>query len=295
MTTLMLILVLNLGVVQAIEVAPEQVLTVISAGSGDPVVLLPGLSGCAYGYRKIVSPLHDSGFQTVIIEPLGIGSSSRPEKADYTMTAQADRVAGVMDSLEIFDAIIVGHGVSASVALRLAYRRPDLVRAVISVEGGPNESTATPTMERSLKFASVVAKLGGRRMLRDRFKSNLEEASGDRSWIDRRTVGRYLKNIDGDLNVFISALRAMARSTETESLRDNLVNISCPVLLLAGQAPHSGSVTDDEIDILREGLSRFSYQPVPDAGHFIFEEQPEVLITAIKSLQGEERRLSCVH
>lgn len=295
MTTLMLILVLNLGVVQAIEVAPEQVLTVISAGSGDPVVLLPGLSGCAYGYRKIVSPLQDSGFQTVIIEPLGIGSSSRPEKADYTMTAQADRVAAVMDSLEIFDAIIVGHGVSASIVLRLAYRRPDLVRAVISVEGGPNESTATPTMERSLKFASVVAKLGGGRLLRARFKSNLEEASGDRSWIDRRTVGRYLKNIDGDLNVFISAMRAMARSTETESLRDNLVNISCPVLLLAGQAPHSGSVTDDEIDILREGLSRFSFQPVPDAGHFIFEEQPEVVIAAIKSLQGEERRLSCVH
>ena len=294
MMTLMLILVLNLGVVQAIEVAPEQVLTVISAGSGDPVVLLPGLSGCAYGYRKIVSPLQDSGFETVIIEPLGIGSSSRPEKADYTLTAQADRVAAVMDSLEMTDAIIVGHGVSASVALRLAYRRPDLVGAVVSVEGGPNESTATPTMERSLKFASVVAKLGGGRLLRDRFKSNLEEASGDRSWIDRRTVGRYLKNIDGDLNIFISAMRAMARSIEPESLRDNLGNISCPVLLLAGQAPHSGSVTDDEIDILREGLSRFSFQPVPDAGHFIFEEQPDVVITAIKSLQGEERRLSCV-
>ena len=294
MTTLMLILVLNLGTVQAVEVAPEQVLTVISAGTGDPVVLLPGLSGCAYGYRKIGSPLQDSGFQTVIIEPLGIGSSSRPKEADYTMTAQADRVAAVMDSLEMKHAIIVGHGVSASVALRLAYRRPELVGAVISVEGGPNESAATPTMERSLKFASVVAKLGGGRLLRDKFKSNLEEASGDRSWIDRRTVGRYLKNIDGDLNAFISALRAMARSTEPESLQDNLVNISCPVLLLAGQAPHSGSVTADEIDTLREGLPRFSFQPVPDAGHFIFEEQPDVVITAIKSLQGEEGRLSCV-
>jgi pimeloyl-ACP methyl ester carboxylesterase len=85
----------------------------------------------------------------------------------------------------------------------------------------------------------------------------------------------------------------MARSTEPESLRENLVNITCPVLLLAGQAPHSGSVTNDEIDILREGLARFSVQPVPDAGHFIFEEQPEVVITAIKSLLVEERRLTC--
>ena len=293
MTTLLLILVLNLGTAQAVEVAPEQVLTVISAGSGDPVVLLPGLSGCAYGYRKIVSPLQDNGFQTVIIEPLGIGSSSRPENADYTLTAQADRVAVVMDSLGMTNAIVVGHGVSASVVLRLAYRRPDLVGAVISVEGGPNESTATPTVERSLKIASFVAKLGGKRLLRDKFKKNLEEASGDKSWIDRRTLGRYLKNINGDLDGFISALRAMARSTEPESLHENLVNISCPVLLLAGQAPHSCAVTPEEIDTLRTGLSRFSLQPVPGAGHFIFEEQPDVVIDAIKSLQREEGRLSC--
>jgi len=294
MTTLMLILVLNLGVVQAIEVAPAQVLTVISAGTGDPVVLLPGLSGCAYGFRNIVSPLQKDGFRTVIIEPLGIGSSGKPRNADYTLTAQADRVAAVMDSLGMNDAIIVGHGVSTSIALRLAYRRPELVGAVVSVEGGPNESAATPTVERSLKLASVVAKLGGGRLLRDKFKSNLEDASGDRSWIDRRTVGRYLKNIDGDMDDFIAALRAMAKSTEPESLQENLVRISCPVLLLTGQAPHSGAVTPEEIDTLSEGLSKFSVQPVPDAGHFIFEEQPAVVVTAIKSLRTAEGRSSCV-
>ena len=293
MTTLMLILMLNLGAVQTVEVAPDQVLTVISAGAGDPVVLLPGLSGCAYGYRKIVSPLQDSGFQTVIIEPLGIGSSSRPQKADYTLTAQADRVAAVMDGLDLKRAIVVGHGVSASVALRLAYRRPELVKAVVSVEGGPNESAATPTVARSLKFASVVAKLGGGRLLRDKYKSNLEEASGDRSWIDRRTLGRYLKNIDGDLNRFIAALRAMANAVEPEFLKDNLENINCPVLLLTGDAPHSGAVTAGEIDTLHSGLASFSRQSVPGAGHFIFEEQPDIVVSAIKSLKGEEERLSC--
>ena len=148
-------------------------------------------------------------------------------------------------------------------------------------------------MERSLKIASFVAKVGGKRLLRDKFKNNLEDASGDKSWSDRRTLGRYLKNITGDLDAFISAMRAMASSTEPESLRDNLVNISCPVLLLAGQAPHSCGVTPEEIDILRTGLSRFSLQPVPGAGHFIFEEQPAVVIDAIKSLQREEGRLSC--
>ena len=291
--TFLLILVLSLGTVQTLEVAPDQALTVISAGSGDPVVLLPGLSGCAYGYRKIVSPLGDSGFRTVIIEPLGIGSSSRPRQADYTLTAQADRVAAILDSLKMRDVVVVGHGVSASVALRLAYRRPELVAAVLAIEGGAYETSGSPAMARSLKFASVVAKLGGGRLLRDRYKSNLEDASGDVSWIDRRTVGRYLKNIDHDLDDFIHALRAMAGSTEPESLQKNLTSISCPVLLLSGAAPHSGSLTTEEIEILAEGLADFSVQPVPEAGHFIFEEQPDVVVAAIKSLNQKQEVLSC--
>ncbi|MBD3869656.1 MAG: alpha/beta hydrolase [Acidobacteria bacterium] len=289
----MLILMLNLGAVQAVEVAPDQVLTVISAGAGDPVVLLPGLSGCAYGYRKIVPPLQEQGFRTIIIEPLGIGSSSRPGAADYSLTGQADRVAAAMDALDLKGAIIVGHGVSASVALRIAYRRPDLVQAVVSVEGGPDESAANPTVANSLKFASVVVKLGGGRLLRDKFKSSLENASGDPTWLDRRTLGRYLKNINADTGRCIDTLRAMAEASEPESLQDNLQNINCPVLLMTGEAPHSGAVTADEVEILSAGLVRFSRQQVPGAGHFIFEEQPEVVVAAIRSLNEELGRLSC--
>jgi pimeloyl-ACP methyl ester carboxylesterase len=293
MTTLMLILVLNLGAVLAVEVAPEQVLTVISAGSGDPVVLLPGLSGCAYGYRNIVSPLQEAGYRTVIIEPLGIGSSSRPAQADYTLTAQADRVAAAMDAQGVARATVVGHGVSASVALRLAYRRPDLVAAVVSIAGGLNDTAGTPTMKKSLKAAKVVVKLGGGRLVRDKFKGSLEKASGDRSWIDRRTVGRYLRSFDKDMGACISAFRSMAEAVDIEPLRDNLYRINCPVLLLNGQAPHAGAVSDGDIETMRARLSRFSFQPVPEAGHFIFEEQPEVVVEAIKSMKTEGGRLAC--
>jgi pimeloyl-ACP methyl ester carboxylesterase len=293
MNLLMLILMLNLGAAQTHEVAPGQNLTVISEGAGDPVVLLPGLSGCAYGFRKIVPELHGLGYRTVIIEPLGMGSSSRPKGADYTLTAQADRVAAVMDHLEIKNAVIVGHGVSASVALRLAYRRPDLAGSVLSIEGGPYESAATPALDRSLKVAAIVARLGAGRLLRDKYKSNLEDASGDPSWIDRRTLGRYLKNIDRDLNEFIAALRAMAGSTEPEPLRENLSRISCPVLLLCGGAPHAGTLTPAEISIMEEGLAEFETRSVPGAGHFIFEEQPAVVVEAVNSFRNSEGRMSC--
>ena len=54
-------------------------------------------------------------------------------------------------------------------------------------------------MRGALKLGGLVAKLGGGRILRDRYASSLEQASGDPSWIDRRTLGRYLRNIDRDI------------------------------------------------------------------------------------------------
>ena len=288
MTATLLILALALGPAQEVTVAPGEILTVHDAGLGRPVVLMPGLAGCAYGYRKVVPQLQEQGLRTIVVEPLGFGSSARPEHADYSLTAQADRVAAVLDARGVAGAVVVAHGVSGSVALRLAYRRPDLVGAVLSIEGGPVETAATPTLDRSLGLAKLVARLGGARLFRDRYKRNLEEASGDSSWIDRKTLGRYLRTVDRDLDAVIDALRAMARAEEPESLHANLGNVGCPVLLMVGEADHSGAVPAEHLALMQDGLARFTLRPVPGAGHYIFEEQPQAVAEAVRSLAANE-------
>src|SRR5690242_21296198 len=120
-----------------VPVGRAESLSVETAGRGDPVVLIPGLFGSAYGFRKVVPLLVDAGYWTIVIEPLGVGASARPEKANYSLTAQADRIAAVLDSLHVHNALIMAHSIGGAEAFRLSYRRPDLVRGVLSVEGGP--------------------------------------------------------------------------------------------------------------------------------------------------------------
>ena len=60
-------------------------------------MLIPGLFGSAYGFRALVPLLTEAGYRAVVIEPLGIGSSAHPARADYSLLAQADRVAEAMD------------------------------------------------------------------------------------------------------------------------------------------------------------------------------------------------------
>ena len=93
-------------------------LEVATAGAGDPIVLIPGLFGSEFEFRKLVPLLNQAGYRTIVIEPLGIGTSARPEHADYSLTAQADRVAAALDRLGVGDAIVVAHSVGAAIASR---------------------------------------------------------------------------------------------------------------------------------------------------------------------------------
>src|SRR2546426_6027756 len=170
----------------------ESVQVAVAGGeAGAPVVLIPGLFGAAFAYRKVIPRLTEAGYRAIVIEPLGVGNSGRPEHADYSLTAQADRIAGALDQLGVTWAVIVAHATSASIAYRLAYRRPDLVRAVVSLEGGPVEAAATPGMRRAMQLAPWIKLFGGVRLIRKKIRENLIAPSADSSWGSGSRVDGY--------------------------------------------------------------------------------------------------------
>src|SRR3989454_5005591 len=145
----------------AIALAPAESVWVTVGGAGDPVVLIPGLFGSAFGYRSVLPRLVEAGYRTIVIEPLGIGTSARPEHADYSLTAQADRVAAALDRLGVRDAIVVAHSVGAAIAYRLAYRRPHLGRGIVSPDGGPAQGATTPRLRPAVPPAPGVKLVRG--------------------------------------------------------------------------------------------------------------------------------------
>src|SRR5947199_1773777 len=106
--------------------AAESVAVTVT-GTGRPVVLVPGLFGSAFGYRAVIPLLTAAGYRAIVVEPLGIGSSARPEQADYSLTAQADRIAAALDRLRVRRAIVVAQSLWAVMAFRVAYRRTDII------------------------------------------------------------------------------------------------------------------------------------------------------------------------
>src|SRR5437867_9493500 len=201
---------------------------VAGAEGGAPVVLIPGLFGAAFAYRKVIPRLTEAGYRAIVIGPLGVGNSGRPEHADYSLTAQADRIAGALDQLGVTWAVIVAHATSASIAYRLAYRRPDLVRAVVSLEGGPVEAAATPGMRRAMQLAPWIKLFGGVRLIRKKIRENLIALSADPSWVSDSVVDGYTAGAARDLDGTLRGYLAMAASRERERLEPRLSAITCP-------------------------------------------------------------------
>lgn len=251
-------------------------------GRGQPVLLIPGLFGSRFGFRHVVPLLTGAGYRVIVVEPLGIGSSARPEDGDYSLTAQAGRIAAVLDSLNVRDVIVVAHSLGASMAYRLAYRRPELVRAIVSLEGGPAEAAATPSFRRAMRFVPWIKLFGGIRRIRGTIHNRLVAASGDTSWVTDSVVNAYTAGAAADLDGTLKAFLRMADAREPERLAPRLGEIRCPVRLLLGTAPHESGVPPKDVELLRTSLSSFSVDSVVGSGHYIQEEQPAAVVAAVR-------------
>lgn len=288
MWLLALYLVADSSQVFRISVAPAETLHVVQSGRGAPVVVIPGLFGSAFGFRRVTPLLVEAGYRTIVVEPLGFGSSGRPEQADYSLTAQADRVASVLDQLGVTRATVVAQSVSASIAFRLALRRPDLVAGIVSLDGGPTERLATPGFRRAMTFIPWVKWMGGTRIIRRQIRQYLVRGSQDPAWVTDQVIDGYTMGATADLDATLKAYLRMAEAREPARLAPRLASIPCPVRLLIGASVHDGTVPPGEVGLLQASLATFAVDTVSGAGAFIQEEQPARIVESVSLLAPAE-------
>jgi pimeloyl-ACP methyl ester carboxylesterase len=271
------------GEVHRVVLAPGDTVVATSEGSGTSIVIIPGLLGNSFGFRGVTAALADSGYHTLIIEPLGTGNSSRPRRADYALEAQAQRVAATLDSLGVTDAYFVCHSVAASICLRLALLQPAMVQGIISISGGPDERAGTPGLKGAIRLAPLLRLLGAGRIIRGKVKDGLKKASADPAWVTAEVVARYTAPFK-DFGPSLRAMRAMNEALEPDSLAPRLPNVSSPVVLLVGTGATPVAPSPADIRALAAGLPRFVADTIPNAGQYIHEEQPDSVIAAVQRL-----------
>jgi 2-hydroxymuconate-semialdehyde hydrolase len=258
-------------------------LAVTTTGHGPAIVIVPGLIGGGYGFRHVSGQLVAAGLRVIVVHPLGTGESAQPRSADYTLEAQARRLAHALDSTGVASALLVCHSVSASICYRHALLEPGRVRGILAINGGPDEHAATPGLRRAMKFAPILRIIGGAGRARARLRDGLRESSADPSWVTEEVVDAYARPYR-DFGAALNALGGMASAREPALLKPRLDELQVPVRLLVGDAGN-GLTTADQIEVLRL-IPDFAVQQVAGAGQYIQEERPDEIVKAILSLHG---------
>ena len=109
----------------------------LHAGADDaPVVLLVhGLVSDATTWLRAMSELSERGLRVIAPDLLGHGRSDKPAQG-YSLTNFAESMSGLLTSLGIEDATVVGHSYGGAVAMQLAHAHPDQVRRLVLVAAG---------------------------------------------------------------------------------------------------------------------------------------------------------------
>jgi pimeloyl-ACP methyl ester carboxylesterase len=109
-------------------------MNVAEQGKGPLVLFCHGFPETSHSWRHQLASLADAGFRAVAPDMRGYGKTDSPVEIDhYTVFHLVGDMVGLLDSLEVETAIIVGNDWGTTVAWQAAIMRPDRFRGVVAL------------------------------------------------------------------------------------------------------------------------------------------------------------------
>lgn len=245
-------------------------------GSGEPVVFIHGLAEDGESWSEITRRL--PGVRAHVLDLRGHGRSSAGN-GNGTASQLAGDLLAYLEQVT-GPAACVGFSLGGVIVLEAALQRPDLVRQAIVVATSSKVGRAAAAFfeERVEQVQSDIE--GFRQALASDTDAQLAHNRDDIAGIAARRVAAV-----GEGAGYINAARAMialASAPLTERLRD----IRVPVHIIQGEKDVFCPLKAAEI--LREAMPQAGYSGIPDAGHLIAVDQPDLLAAEIvKALKQE--------
>ncbi len=234
-------------------------------GKGEPLLLIAGLGYASWSWFCQVERFAES-YQTIVFDNRGVGESDKPD-IPYSIAMLADDTAGLLASLDIPAAHILGVSMGGFVAQEIALRHPEIIKSLVlgcTSFGGPD---SIPITETALNSMLNVQGLTPEGIIRQGFKTALsEDFRNSRPEVIDRMVGWRLEK---PTPRYAWERQFMAATTfNTES---RLNRIKAPVLVITGADDLVIPARNSEL--LAAGISGAELVIMPGGGHLFFVEQ----------------------
>lgn len=264
-----------------IKVANGVDLHYVDEGTGTPILFLHGLLWSGEMFRAQIDALKGT-HRCVALDFRGQGKSAVTRDGYDMDTLFADTVA-LIESLSLAPCHVVGLSMGGFVAMRLAARRPDLVRTLVLLETSADAEPAENVPKyRKLNFIArwlglglvagkVMPILFGKTFLADPARAGL------RAHWKQRLVGNHK----------IGITRAVTGVIERKPVYDELAMVRCPALVMVGD--EDTATVPAKADRIVAAIAGARLTTIPRAGHSSTIEEPAFVTAALTAFIAPPR------
>jgi 2-hydroxy-6-oxonona-2,4-dienedioate hydrolase len=269
--------------------SPPVRIRVLEIGTGRPLLFAHGTAGSGPAFASLIQEL--PGLRCLVFDRPGFGLSA---PVSYTVgsfgATAADLQADVLDALGITVADVLGHSIGGLFALRLALHRPERVRRLVLLGGGPMvDAAGVPPIIRliaspagALFVRLTENRAATRAMLRGNgHRPSLDNGRIPRAWIDWRTsVSRDTDSMRHEramVRAIVLGRRYRSGLTMTEP---ELRSIHHPTLMLYGTSDPVGSPS--VWMRMMEAMANGRLSLVEGAGHMVWLDEPGRVATEMR-------------
>jgi pimeloyl-ACP methyl ester carboxylesterase len=234
-------------------------------GSGEPILCIHGTGSSVALWSAAAAELGRRG-RAIVYDRRGFSRSERPEPFVTDVSEHGDDAAALIDALGMAPALVIGRSHGGEIAVDLALRYPDRVRALALLEGGGlslGEGMARWVAElRERLYAAEAHDVGtvGETMLRG--------VLGDEVWEELPDVVRQVFAFNGP------AILAEERGGFLDVTEAQLSGIAQPTLIVAAES--SPPAFAEAAALLAAAMPSAEVAWV-DGGHLIDAAHPAVL------------------
>lgn len=259
-------------------------------GQGEPVfILLHGFGASLFSWHEVITPISEYGTVIAYDRP-AFGLTERPMEwegeSPYSQDSQVELVIGLMDALDVQQAILVGNSAGGTIAMLTALKYPQRVQSLILVDPAVYAGGGAPAWVRPLLGTPQMRHVGPliARQFQTRGTEIIETAWHDPSKITPEILEGYQKPLQ--VENWDKALWELTLASRESQLAEQLTEFNLPVLVITGD--------DDRIVPTEQSIRLASEIPNADlviieqSGHLPHEESPDEFMQAVKEFLAKE-------
>ncbi|HWC31687.1 MAG TPA: alpha/beta fold hydrolase [Actinomycetota bacterium] len=268
------------------EVTQDVRLHYVEEGDGEPVLMLHGNPTWSFLYRKIIPAVAAAGFRAVAVDHMGFGRSDRPSGHErYTMRVHVENLLGFIRALDLRGITLVMQDWGGPIGFGAAVEEPDRIARLVILNTGVGvfpSGTPMPFHEpfRTRGLGEMLA-LGANLFVEAMFGGmRPESATPLVAEAYRAPFPDYYSRVP-----ILAFTRDVPIGHEhptapyMKEVADRLPSLERPTLVVWGMRDRT--FPPMLLDVWRARYPHAEVLELPEARHYLQEDEPEAISTAI--------------